>query len=98
MTNEFLKTKLINSIAVQRPNYPSNCFTLDVSEHDEIRMFGLRQMFFYFRVKKNTSVSLFIEGKGISCTRNIKANKFFFSGNNIELESLGEEDLVEGIF
>ena len=79
----------LSSIAVRRPNYPFNCFTLDLNDDESIKTSGVKQLFLYFNRRENTSVKVLIEDKSLSCSREIKYHKFYFSGPNVELKDLG---------
>ena len=88
-TNEWVEIPL-SSVTVKRPNYPYNCFTLDLSQNEEIRKKHLKQIFFYVLTLNGSSVELLLEEKRLGCSREIKDNKFYFSGPKIELEKLGK--------
>ena len=89
LANEWITIPL-TSVTVRRPNYPYNCFTLDLSQNDDIKSKGLKQIFFYFFTRNGSSVELLLEDKMQACNREIKYHKFYFSGPNIELKDLGE--------
>ena len=88
MTNkyEYLSLSLVR---VRRPNYPFNCYTLDLSEHEEIKNVGVKQLFIEFWRKKNYSMELLLKDKALACNREIKYHKFYFSGPSLELDNLG---------
>ena len=75
----------IHSLQIKRPNYPFNCFTLDISQNQEIKMKGINFIRFYFKhVERGTSVSIEVEDKRLSCSRLINQNKAYFSGSLIK--------------
>ena len=76
----------LTSFELRRPNFPLNCFTLDISQHSGIKKEGLKQIFFYFLPIMNTTVEILLEDKRVSCSRPIKENKFYFSGTYIKHE------------
>ena len=80
---------------VGRPNYPYNCFTLDLSHNKNIGDKGLKQIFFAFKIIPNTSVEVLVQDKKLSCFRNIENNIFYFSGKMLKLENLGDLKIYE---
>ena len=89
LTNEDLNIPL-TSVVLPRPNYPYNCFTLDLSKNEEIKQKGVKQIFFYFSTLNVSSVKVILMDKSLACNREIKYNKFYFSGTNIEVNNLGK--------
>ena len=89
MTNEHVNISL-SSVTVTRPNYPYNCFTLDLSQNKEVMEKGLKQIFFIFRNIKGQSVYLLVMDKNLACNRDIKNNKFYSSGQVLGFQDLGE--------
>ena len=87
-SNEMVKLPL-SSVQIKRPNYPFNCFTLDLSKNSEIKKKGVKQIFFHIRSPAGTSMRILIVDKSLACTREIKENKFYSSGPKIELKNLG---------
>ena len=77
-------------VRVRRPNYPFNCYTLDLSEHEDIKNVWVKQLYITFKVKKNYSMELLLEDKALACNREIKYHKFYFSGSSLELKDLGD--------
>ena len=86
-----LKTLNLSMVRVRRPNYPFNCYTLDLSEHEDIKNVGVKQLYITFKVKKNYSLQLLLEDKALACNREIKYHKFYFSGSSLELKDLGKQ-------
>ena len=97
MTNENIKINM-TSIKVWRMNYPHNCFALDLTNNTEVEQKGVKQMYFYFPVMENTSVSILLKGKSLACNREIKANQFFSSGDDVTLPNLGERVIYIVVF
>ena len=93
-SNEWLDVPL-SSVRVNRPNFPFNCFTFDLSQNSKIKKKGLKQIFFHFHPIASTSMEMLIMDKSLVCTREIKENKFYYSGPNIELKDLGNLILKE---
>ena len=93
LANEWIEIQL-TSVIVKRLNYPYNCFTLDLSENKDIKSDGLKQIFFDFFTRNGSSVELLLEDKMLACNREIKNNKFYFSGTNIELKDLGKRKVI----
>ena len=93
-SNEWLDVPL-SSVRIYRPNFPFNCFTLDLSQNSDIKEKGLKQIFFYFHSLAGTFMEMLIEDKSLACTREIKENKFYSSGPNIELKDLGNSTFTE---
>ena len=79
-------------VQVRRPNYPSNCYTLDLAEHEEVKNVGVKKLFIQFWPKKNSSLKILLEDKSLACNRTIKFHKFFFSGKNVKIVDLGKID------
>ena len=96
MENEFIYPDL-SLVRVRRPNYPFNCYTLDLSEHEEVKNVGVKQLFITFRTKKNYSMELLLEDKALACNREIKYHKFYFSGPSVELKDLGKKGRCQNI-
>ena len=87
------KTINLALVKVRRPNFPLNCYTLDLSEQDEVKNIGVKQIYFNFWMKRNYSVDVLVEDKVLACNREIKYHKFYFSGPSIELKDLGKYKL-----
>ena len=77
MTNDKDFNISLGSITVRRPNYPYNCFTLDLSQNTEVREKGIKQIFFIFHALEDQSVELLLIDKSLDSNRDIKKNKFF---------------------
>ena len=74
----------VTSVRVTRPNYPFNCFTLDLSHHKNILRNGLERLSFLFHKLPGPSVEILLEDKRLSCNRQLMENNFFFSGSKLE--------------
>ena len=88
--NESILTIPLNSIIVEQANYPDNCYTLDLSNNEDIKEKGLKEIDFKFKPIADISVDLMVEGKTLACNREIKNNIFYFSGPDIKLKDLGK--------
>ena len=88
LSNEYY-TIPIKYAKVWRANFPFNCFTLDLSGNEEVEEKGVKQIFFYFHPMNGTSAEILLGDKTLTCSREIKDNKFYFSGPSLELEDLG---------
>ena len=82
----------LDLITVQRPNYPQNCFILNISDiQEEKQQMTPRQIYFKFQKPiVKTSVQIHLQDKQLFCHREIKDNLFYFSGSSIILEDIGE--------
>ena len=89
MSNEYYTIPL-KSLKVWRPNLPFNCFTLDLTGYEEVKEKGLKQIFFNFHSMNGTSAEILLGDKTLACSREIKDNKFYFSGPSLEVEDLGK--------
>ena len=86
-SSEFIEIEiLLSSLIIKRPNYPFNCFTLDISQNQEVRKKGVRAVIFRFYHLVNTSVQILLEDRRLACTRQIRENVVYFSGSNIKLD------------
>ena len=79
----------LSLITVRRPNYPFNCFTLDLNDEETIMKAGMKQLFFNFKKREHFDVRIVMEDRSLSCFRLIKDHKFYFTGPNVELTNLG---------
>ena len=79
----------LSLITVRRPNYPFNCFTLDLNDDDSIIKDGLKQLFISFQKREHFKVNIVMEDRSLSCFRPIKDHKFYFTGPNVEFTNLG---------
>ena len=79
-SSEFIEIEiLLSSLIIKRPNYPFNCFTLDISQNQEVRKKGVRAVIFRFYHLVNTSVQILLEDRRLACTRQIRENVVYFS-------------------
>ena len=79
----------LSSVKVGRLNYPYNCFTLDLANNTGVEQSDVSLVTFNFPVIRNTSVSIFLQGKSLACDRQINAHKFFSSGDHVTIIDLG---------
>ena len=79
----------LSLITVRRPNYPSNCFTLDLNDDETIKMAGIKQVFISFQRREHFEAKIVMEDRSLSCFRPIKDHKFYFTGPNVEFTNLG---------
>ena len=89
MANTWIDISL-DSVKLWRLNYPSNCYTLDLSMNREVREKGIKQILFTFPLLENTSMELILKGASLICSREIKCHKFQSSGADIKLGTLGK--------
>ena len=64
------------------PNYPHNCYTLDISDHTKGKL--IQTIYFYFRSPNRETVQILVEGKGIVTRRDVYDNMLLASGDAIE--------------
>ena len=88
MKNTFIDINL-TLVRVIRPNFPFNCYTMDLSEHEEVNNDVVKQIFINFWIKRNFSVEVQLVDKALACNREIKYHKFYLSGPSVELKDLG---------
>ena len=69
-----------------RPNNPSNCLTLDLSELNDVPVMEIKKVKFYF--SKESEVTVLIEDKNSVLKRSQMFNKFQNSGSKISLTNL----------
>ena len=93
LANEWIYIS-VDSVELWRLNSPYNCYTLNLSQNQEVREKGVKQVFIYFPLLENTSMELLLKGASMICDREIKAHKFYSSGAVIKLENLGKQ--IEG--
>ena len=75
-----------------RPNYPHNCFTLEISGNREMkRDGGPKQVLFYFHPLPGYGVEIQIEDQKRSCFRLIKENRLSQAGPLIDIEDIVEK-------
>ena len=80
----------VSSLKLKRPNYPLNCYFLDISQNSNIKQYGIKMILFQFHALLGKSVEIFFEDKKLACTRQLKESRFYSSGVNIR-KDLGEE-------
>ena len=65
-----------------RPNYPHNCYTLDISNHTGVGL--IQTIYFYFKSPNRETVKIFAQGKGgIQTSRDVYDNMLLASGDAI---------------
>ena len=75
-------------IILGRENYPDLCYTLDITNNQDIQQIGISQLRVGFHSLKNSSVQINVEGKNMACNRNLKAHTFYYSGDLITLRDM----------
>ena len=88
MTNEYFNVSL-KSVKLWRLNFPSNCYSLDLTNNRDVREKGVKQLFLNFYILENYSVDIFPEGQSLASYRMIKAHRSQSSGDAIGLDDLG---------
>ena len=79
--------KIENEFISKRPNFPFNCFVLDLHHHPQVQREGIQQIFFKILPGLNTHVEIFPEDKQLASNRPLKSNIFHFSGNRIKMHA-----------
>ena len=74
----------LSSLHLKRPNYPFNCFTLDLSKNIQLNEKSFKYVWFDFFEHNGTSVEIFLEDKNLACTRQIIEDRFYFTGPQIK--------------
>jgi hypothetical protein len=64
-------------------NYPHNCYTLDLTNHAEVRGKGLERLLIYLNELENT-VTVHVEGFTMSCSALIPENDFYSESIKME--------------
>ena len=81
---------MLDSVRVKRMNFPYNCFTLDLTNNTDLKESGIKQLFLEFFRLANQSVEIYLQGKSLVASRNVKSHKFYSSGADIKLTQLGQ--------
>ena len=67
-----------------------------LSQNKEVREKGVKQIFFHFHTLKDQSVELLLIDKSLDSNRDIKKNRFYFSGSPVDIKNLGKfSDFIE---
>ena len=73
---------------LRRPNYPSNCFDIDINNLTRGRLKGFFQIQFNFYPVEDHKVELILEDKKKALSRTYKYNRFGSQGSRIVLSDL----------
>ena len=73
---------------LRRPNYPSNCYEVDIDKLTRGRLRGFFQVQFNFYPIKDHKVEIILEDKKKSLSRSYKYNRFGTRGSRIVLSDL----------
>ena len=90
MANKFMHVSL-DDVMIMRLNYPYNCYSLDITNNNDIKEKGVKQLFLDFNIIEKVSVEILLEGHSLTSFRPIKAHRFHSSGADITLDDLGEK-------
>ena len=71
-----------------RPNYPSNCYDVDISQLTRGKLKGFFNIQFHFRPVQDYKVEIVLEDKKRALSRTYKYNKFGTQGSRIVLSDL----------
>ena len=78
MTDEVFNLSL-DHVLLARPNYPHNCFTLDLTNNTIVKERGLKQVYLAF-CDLDKQFEVHPQGCNLYTDRNIKAHNFYSSG------------------
>ena len=67
-----------------QPNYPFNCFTLNISQENIED--GVASIGFGFEFLPGTTAEIKLEDKRLSCNRPLIENKFYSSGLDMRID------------
>ena len=73
---------------LRRPNYPSNCYDVDINKLTRGRLKGFFQIQFNFRPVQDYKVEIILEDAKRALSRTYKFNKFGTSGSSILISDL----------
>ena len=65
-----------------RPNYPHNCYTLDISNQTRGKL--IQTLYFYLKSPNRERVQVLVQGKGIETNRDVYDNMLLASGDALE--------------
>ena len=75
--------------SLRRPNYPSNCYDIDINKITQGNLKGFFQIQFNFRsVKDVKEVRIILEDKKKALSRTFKYNKFGMGGSSVFISDL----------
>ena len=77
-----------------RPNYPTNCATLDLSEINGVDFKGLKQIWFDFSPRDNVEVEVHLQPREVALKRAYKLNHFGFVGPRFNLHLNSDNEYV----
>jgi hypothetical protein len=84
MTNEWIRIK--TDYVTRSVNYPHNCYTLDLTNQTDVKEKKVNMIAIKFHNHTKYSVTIFVEGSTLSCSRTISANAFFSTGDSIKMQ------------
>ena len=71
-------------------NFPHNCFTLDITNNNDIKEKGIQGLNIFFKdVPNMTRIDVNIQGASLSCHRDIMDQSFSASGQRVQLKKMG---------
>ena len=73
---------------LRRPNYPSNCYEVDINKLTRGNLKGFFQIQINFHPVKDYKVEIILEDKKKALSRTYKYNRFGTQGSRILLENL----------
>ena len=74
-----------NYVRLVRPNYPTNCATLDLAKIVGVDFKGLKQIWFDFSPRDNVEVEVHLQDRELALKRAYKLNHFGFVGPRVNL-------------
>ena len=77
-------------VTIWRINYPTNCYTLDLTNNTDVKDKGVQKLKIQFQTLEKSSLEIMLQDKKLVCNRNIQYHKFYFSGDEIKMPNLGE--------
>ena len=73
-----------DQLYLTRPNYPHNCYTMDISNHTRGKL--IETLYFYFKSTNRETVQVLVEGNGIETNRDVYDNMLLANGDAIDTE------------
>ena len=71
-----------DQLYMKRPNYPHNCYTLDISNITRGRL--IQTLYFFFKRSNNETVQVLAQGRGLETHREVYDNMLLASGDAME--------------
>ncbi len=85
----YTKTSMNYVTAIlRRPNYPSNCYDVDIKKLNRRKLKGFFQIQFNFHPVKDHKVEIILEDKKKALSRTYKYNRFGTQGSRIVISDL----------